>query len=383
MIRYAKEKETTDVEYIWNYCFDDTEDFVNYYFNDKYKLENNVVMLEDNEVVSSLQLNKYRLNLNNKLYDTSYVVGVSTLPENRGRGFMKDIMKFSLNEMYKNDELISILMPIDFRLYRKFGYENCYDINQYELDINEISNFRISGTFKKVNDENIEELIKIKNRCLKNYNGNIERDNFYYLNLLKETKSENGHIYINDQDGYLVYMIKGSSMFIREIYYKNITSLKSMLAFIYNHNTQVTTITINTPIEDNIKLVLNNPKDTKIFVKPFMMGRIINVKGFLESLEIPKIDGEFTCKFKVKDEYIEENENVYELTLTSDKLYIEIVEDDYLSDTFDINSFSQICFSYLDLDNISLINDIEVSDDTKKVFDILFKKKNNYINEYV
>ena len=36
-LRYAKEDEIDNIKEIWNYCFNDTEEFVNYYFNSKYE----------------------------------------------------------------------------------------------------------------------------------------------------------------------------------------------------------------------------------------------------------------------------------------------------------------------------------------------------------
>ncbi|RRH41060.1 GNAT family N-acetyltransferase, partial [Clostridioides difficile] len=44
-IRYAKEEEIESIKEIWSYCFNDTESFMKYYFNDKYKSENTVVAL--------------------------------------------------------------------------------------------------------------------------------------------------------------------------------------------------------------------------------------------------------------------------------------------------------------------------------------------------
>ena len=124
-MRYAKEEEIDDIKEIWNYCFNDEESFVNYYFNNKYDNNNTIVACEDKDIVSSLQLNQYKIKLDGKEYETSYVVGVSTFPQVRGRGYMKKIMEYSLNELYKRNQLVSILMPIDYRLYRKYGYEHC------------------------------------------------------------------------------------------------------------------------------------------------------------------------------------------------------------------------------------------------------------------
>ena len=134
-IRFARECEKDNIMEIWDYCFNDGPKFTDYYFNNKYKNYNTIVVEEEAEIVSSLQLNQYRIQLNNQIYNTSYVVGVSTLPEARGRGYMKYMMEFMLNELYKKNQLISILMPIDYRLYRKYGYEHLFYQHKFYIPI--------------------------------------------------------------------------------------------------------------------------------------------------------------------------------------------------------------------------------------------------------
>ena len=113
-IRFAKEDEKDYIREIWDYCFNDSPKFTDFYFDNKYDKENTLVVEEDGEIVSSLQLNQYNIKLNDKLYDTSYVVGVSTFPHVRGKGYMKNIMEKTLKELYKRNQLVSILMPIDY-----------------------------------------------------------------------------------------------------------------------------------------------------------------------------------------------------------------------------------------------------------------------------
>ena len=69
-IRYAKEDEIDNIKDIWNYCFNDVDSFVDYYFNHKYSNQNTIVACEDSDIVSSLQLNQYKIKLDNKIYDT-------------------------------------------------------------------------------------------------------------------------------------------------------------------------------------------------------------------------------------------------------------------------------------------------------------------------
>ena len=53
-------------------------------------------------------------------------------------------------------------------------------------------------------------------------------------------------------------------MFVRELFYKDLDSLKSILKFIYNHNTQCKKVIISAPVNDKIRFVLENPKTIDI-----------------------------------------------------------------------------------------------------------------------
>ena len=383
-IRFAKECDKDNIIEIWNYCFNDGPKFTDYYFKNKYKNYNTIVVEEETDIVSSLQLNQYEIKLNDKVYDTSYVVGVSTLPQVRGKGYMKHIMHFTLNELYKKDQLVSILMPIDYRLYRKYGYEHCYDQIEYEIDIEELRGFKSDGILKKASLNNIEEMIDIESSFLKNLNGRVVRDKNYYENLFKEIESEDGYIYIHknhESDGYIIYFINGESIFVRELYYKDMNSLKGMLRFLYNHNTQCKKVVISSPVDDKIRFILANPRTATMKLKPFMMGRVINLKKYLESLDI-KCTESASVSISVKDDYIKENNRVFKISLENNKLSVEAGNFDYDVE-FNINTISQLAFSYINAREAYLLNDLEENKKVIDLLDLIFTKKDNYINEFV
>ena len=383
-IRFAKESDKNNIIDIWNYCFDDGPKFTDYYFNDKYKHENTIVVEDDEEIVSSLQLSQYNLKLNDKIYDTSYVVGVSTFPQARGKGYMKHIMDFTLNELYRKNQLVSILMPIDYRLYRKYGYEHCYDQIEYEIDIEDLSGFKSKGFLKKAKLDNINDLINIENNFLKDLNGTIIRDKNYYENLFKEVESEDGHIYIHEdelKDGYIIYFINNENIFVRELYYNNLNALKGILRFLYNHNTQCKKVTISSPIDDKIRFILSNPKTANIKLKPFMMGRVINFKKYLESLNI-KSNENLSINISVKDDFIKENNKIFKIHLNNNKLNVE--SGDYIPDVeFNINTITQLAFSYINGKEAYLLNDLKANKKVIEFLDLIFVKKENYVNEYI
>ncbi|MFY0881076.1 GNAT family N-acetyltransferase [Clostridioides difficile] len=392
-IRYAKEEEIESIKDIWSYCFNDTESFMKYYFNDKYKSENTVVALDEGKIISSLQLNQYKLLLNSKVYNTSYVVGVSTLPEGRGAGYMNKVMKFTLNELYKKGQLVSILMPIDYRLYRRFGYEHCYDQIEYTINTDDLKNFKSSGKMIKSNLSQIDDLIQIDRTFLNEVNGNVLKDEHYYENLFKEVQSEDGFLYIhegNEKDGYIVYFLQEDKMFVRELFYKNIDALKSMLKFIYNHNTQCKIVTISTPTIDKIRFILDNPKDSDIKIKPFMMGRVINVKKFIEDIDIEK-DINSSFNLLIEDKFIDENNGLFKISIQNKKVSVEQLDkkgaekpQEDFDIKLDINTLTQLSFSYIDVNEAIFLNDIkDVSEETLETLNCIFSKKNNYINEYI
>ncbi|ENZ9533965.1 GNAT family N-acetyltransferase [Clostridioides difficile] len=392
-IRYAKEEEIESIKEIWSYCFNDTESFMKYYFNDKYKSENTVVALDEGKIISSLQLNQYKLLLNSKVYNTSYVVGVSTLPEGRGAGYMNKVMKFTLNELYRKGQLVSILMPIDYRLYRRFGYEHCYDQIEYTINTDDLKNFKSSGKMIKSNLSQIDDLIQIDRTFLNEVNGNVLKDEHYYENLFKEIQSEDGFLYIhegNEKDGYIVYFLQEDKMFVRELFYKNIDALKSMLKFIYNHNTQCKIVTISTPTIDKIRFILDNPKDSDIKIKPFMMGRVINVKKFIEDIDIEK-DINSSFNLLIEDKFIDENNGLFKISIQNKKVSVEQLDkkgaekpQEDFDIKLDINTLTQLSFSYIDVNEAIFLNDIkDVSEETLETLNCIFSKKNNYINEYI
>ena len=389
-IRYAKPIDKDQVVSVWNYCFEDGEDFVKYYFENVYDENNTIIIEENDEVLSALQLNKYTIDIRDNKYDVSYVVGVSSKPEVRGLGYMKHLMTYTLEELYKNGEIVSLLMAIDYRLYKRYGFDHCYDQIQYNLRTDELLGFRLSSKLRKATFEDAETLSRIYTKAMESLNGYAVRDEAYFNRFMKEVSSESGYIYIDEENNsYIAYYIQGDTFFVRELIYNNISSLKSMLAYIYNHNTQCKKTVINAPVDDKIKLIIANLKTCEIKLIPFMAGRVINFEKYIESLnscniDTQKINNKY-IKIKVIDKYIKQNNSVFKISVYDNKIKIQRVEEDYDIE-LDINSITQLAFSYLNTDEIFMLNEIDESsliNTQKELLNALFEKRINYIDELV
>lgn len=388
-IRYAKKSDKQQVISLWNYCFEDTLEFVNYYFENIYDEKNTIVIEEDNELLSSLQLNKHSIRLRNNDYNVSYVVGVSSKPEIRGLGYMKKLMIHTLSELYKRGEVVSLLMAIDYRLYKKYGFEHCYDQIEYNINTQELCVFKLNSRLKKATKCDTKILSDIYFEAMNSLNGYTLRNEEYFSNFINEIECENGYVYIYEDEGnkgYIAYYINNNTFIVRELIYNSISSLKSILAFIYNHNTQCKNTIINTPINDSIRFIIPNLKTCEMKLIPFMAGRVINLKKYFQTLNIDidklkNINGK-SINIKVRDKYIKENDGVFKISVLNNTINIDKIEENYNIE-LDINSISQLAFSYLSVDEIFTINEIDTSIEEKEILNILFEKKYNYIDELV
>ena len=311
---------------------------------------------------------------------------------------MKSLMNLSFEEMYNRGQNVSILMPIDFRLYRRFGFENCYDMIEHRINIEDLSAFRIERDFRKAKESDIDNLIDIYNKSNRRLNGYTVRGKQRYENMFKEVAADGGHIYVCSDcgvyDGYVIYAINEGKFFVREVYFSNTSALKSILAFIYNHNTQCDKVVIMEDVRNTIGNTLKNPKTSESLLKPFMMGRVVNIgecfRNMADYLETNYSYSDKTYDFAesvtiaIKDDYINQNTGNYRLSFEGNLYSCDKFEyDEEKSDiVLNINQISQLIFGYKDIDDVLDLYDKEINEEKLDILRKVFVKKRNHINEY-
>ena len=129
----SEENDKTQVKNLWKYCFEDTDEYIGYYFDKRYRSENNYIIKDKGEVLCSLTANKYNLKINDDIKKVSYIVGVSSSAVHRGLGYASKLINNTLVDLYTKGEDITMLMPIDTFIYTRYGFANIY--NMLELDI--------------------------------------------------------------------------------------------------------------------------------------------------------------------------------------------------------------------------------------------------------
>lgn len=118
-----------EVMKLWRHCFDDSEDFVQLYFRDKYEDENALVYTENGKALSACLMLPYSLKWLDRLWGASYISGACTLPEARRRGCMARLLCAGFREMYLRNMAFSILIPANeglFDYYARLGYATVF-----------------------------------------------------------------------------------------------------------------------------------------------------------------------------------------------------------------------------------------------------------------
>ncbi len=358
-----KKDDIEEIRKLYEQSFEDSKQFVDYYFDEKIVAERVMAIKENNSIIAMLHLNPFRVQMNNKSYDVSYIVAVATHIKFRNRGYMGQLMEAALNRLYNQGEVFSLLMPIDSRIYERYGFGFIEDHIKMDINTKTISTENIPYTCWSFTEKDLSLLCRQFEKFSKNYNLITMRDEKDFLKLYKELRTDNGSIIVF-KEGYLMMYYEGNILHIREIVYNTVDAFYEITSFI-QEKSRMGRVVIFDHEYSKLKYYIPNIKDNTITVKPFMMARIINVEEFINKnidLFVENI------RIKVTDSYIGMNNAVYQITENKAAKYI-VSDYDF---EIDIKTLTQLCFGYLDSEQSEF----------KEVFNRSFPAR-NFFNEYV
>lgn len=137
---------------LWRLCFEDTEEFIRFYFSKKYKDENTLVYRDkQGDVIAALQMPIYPVTFAGTLLQAGYISGACTHPLARARGIMTKLLQEAFEVMRKRGIYASILIPASewlYSYYGKMGYATVFDYSPERytvLDRGIPSHFRVEA----------------------------------------------------------------------------------------------------------------------------------------------------------------------------------------------------------------------------------------------
>jgi|GEM_PF-1857644 len=90
-VRTAQAGDREAFRSLWRVCFGDSEQFMDWFFTERYFPEFSACLLEDGALVSGMQSYPLHVRIRDRILPASMLAGVSTHPEKEGKGYMKRV----------------------------------------------------------------------------------------------------------------------------------------------------------------------------------------------------------------------------------------------------------------------------------------------------
>ena len=389
-IRYAKKTEKEIAIKFWKDSFKDSEEQIKFYFDNIYNEKNYLVLEDNSKIVSSLHENDYIFNFNNESIKSKYIVGVSSDITMRNKGYMSKLLISMLENSKKKDMPFVFLTPINPKIYRKFGFEYFSNIEYYNFSIEELANFKLPNndySYIEINEKNkksyLVDLIKIYNSNMKDKFCYLERDDFYFDKILKETSSDEMKTFILYKNkvasAYIIFGLSEEKVEIRECMALDSISYKEILALIYGYRDYYRNISLASSNNSNLEFLFENQLNIEKVIKPFMMMRVLNPLAIFKNLKLENSN----IKIYIEDKILKENTGLY--SLNNEISFSNITEEKAVYDLkINIADLIFLITGYFSIDNLIKLDKVNIKNRNiiKKLNKIL-NKKNSYLYEFI
>lgn len=196
-----------EVKALWRLCFDDSEEFIEMYFDLRYNNDANIAIESGNEVIAALQMIPYPMTFCGKVIDTSYISGACTHPEFRSKGVMRELLSQAHTRMMQKGISISTLIPGEpwlFDYYTRMGYASVFDYSKEALTLPKerktavvVSDITVrSMTARSIAEQNPEEIYQYLNAKMAARPNCIQHTETDFKTVLADLNQTHGSLYV-------------------------------------------------------------------------------------------------------------------------------------------------------------------------------------------
>lgn len=231
MLREARREDKSEVYDLWKHAYpNQNRNYLNFYFKNLFDKGVCLLLEQDNRIVSSLQMNTHVIKFNGKRLMSGYILGVSTLPDYRRRGHMRNLMESAIDEAQHN-HLFTMIKAFNPKLYEQFGFQCVYYHKQYTIYrefLHKVTSTNVTYTADP------SELLEVYREFIRHFDGAYERDVEYYTTFLAELMVNQKKMLVYRASGgkvmgYVVYQVKNSEVLIKEAIYLESVVLMRLL----------------------------------------------------------------------------------------------------------------------------------------------------------
>ncbi|TEA52925.1 GNAT family N-acetyltransferase [Bacillus sp. BH2] len=318
-------------------------------------------IMEGENLAAKLHLIPFHIYIGKEKFKMGGVAGVATYPEYRRSGYVKELLQHSLQTMKKDGYTVSMLHPFAVSFYRKYGWELCANLLVCHMTKSDlVMKKQVNGTVKRFNKENHqEEVEKLYETFAERFSGMLVRNEKWWLQAVYDDLTL--AIYYDENKtaaGYMLYKIENYKMTVEEFVPLHNEARNGLWNFICQHDSMIKDLEMTVSENEPLLYTLQEPR-VKTEIKPYFMGRIVDVEQFLKQYELNWNNVQQEVILHITDSFAQWNN----ITVRIANHEITIIEEPIDKGIkLDINGLSTILFGYkrpLELNELELISGSE------------------------
>ena len=359
---------------LWEKVFsEDSKEFLDYYYFIKTRDNQIYVIEEDGQIRSMLQLNPYLIQIEDEQFACNYIIAVATEEDYRRRGYMGELLRKSMLDMYAAKEPFTFLMPAAEAIYTPYDFRFIYAQEQYE------SQGKSGALAVECTDASMRDSAAMaeffRANFAEQYQVFAERDEMYYQTMIFEQQSENGGVKLLRKDGNLVglfaYACEDNTVEIREPLY-----LPE-----YEKEFQKAVYALKLGSDAVVKIYADHQNRSGKKV-PVIMARILHLETLLSAMKV-KDGEELKCSFAVLDSIITKNSRVWELTGGQEDRDIQVRETEDSEGVITISALTSFLFGYKTVEEIRGETDVIIPERLGQELEKIQTLEHVFLNEIV
>ena len=278
---------------------------------------------EDGTLMAQIINNQYMSWLDGTLVRNGGIGAVSTLPEYRMEGAVKEIFKVLLAHAFTDGEVISTLYPFSHAFYRKFGYETVCWKNIYEFSPAVLRGYAFYGEASLWKQGMpVSGWTELYNRFASSYNLAISRDDRAMGERLKgEYYKDRKFCYMLHENGkpaaYLIFQDirhdPQAILDVQDLAWDGPGGLRAILGFLARFSADYGSIRLFLPRDIELLSLIRSPLayDIRKTTEQSYMIRVVNAERALETMKKP---AGTSFVVRITDELIPENNGTWKVT---------------------------------------------------------------------
>ena len=336
-------------------------------------------------LVSQVAVYPLKANIYGVVYPVGFVTSVCTYPEYTGQGIMKRLMFHSLKNMKDRGQSFAMLFPYSIPLYRKLGWEIISNKISYRVKDRQIpSKAKAPGFVRRVDWDN-KDFMDLHSKFASLAHGCIFRNSLAWEEYWRWDKDDTMvAIYYdvnNTPMGYMVYFIKEDIMYIKEMIYLNREAHEGLWEYIRAHESMIDEVHGNSYYSDPIAFEMDDG-DIKESVRPYIMGRIVDIDKFLSLYRCDKNANGICFSFDISDSFLSWNNKKLTISFNKGKCKITEKEPKY-SIAMSIGTLSTLLLGYKSAKKLYRMGRIEGEEEAISRLDSVLLHEAPYISDYI